>query len=118
LAAPDDPSQCPCCRQALPQSPELIVDESGILVRNGRFAALTRHEFALFETLQNAGHRILSREALLRSIYGLQIEEPEIKIIDVFVCKLRKKLKPLGVEIQAVWGSGYRLLPVAGGNPA
>lgn len=117
MAAPVDPSQCPCCRQGLPHSPELIVDEAGILVRNGRFASLTRHEFALFETLQNAGHRILSQEALLRSIYGLQMDEPEIKIIDVFVCKLRKKLKPLGVEIQTVWGSGYRLLPVAGGNP-
>lgn len=118
MSALAGPSTCPCCRQVLPQSPQLIVDEAGILVRNGRFASLTRHEFALFETLQNAGDRVLSQEALLRSIYGLQMDEPEIKIIDVFVCKLRKKLKPLGVEIQTVWGSGYRLLPLAGGNPA
>jgi two-component system cell cycle response regulator CtrA len=38
-------------------------------------------------------------------------EEPEIKIVDVFVCKIRKKLKPFGVAIDTVWALGYRLTP-------
>jgi two-component system cell cycle response regulator CtrA len=38
-------------------------------------------------------------------------EEPEIKIVDVFVCKIRKKLKPFGVAIDTVWARGYRLTP-------
>lgn len=111
-----EPMTCPCCRQALLHSAELIVDDSGILVRNGRFAALTRMEFALFNALNAAQPRIRSKEQLLNDLYGLQIEEPEIKIIDVLVCKVRKKLQPLGVEVQTVWASGYRLLPVSGGN--
>lgn len=38
-------------------------------------------------------------------------DEPEIKIVDVFVCKLRKKLKPYGIEIETLWGQGYRMTP-------
>ena len=36
--------------------------------------------------------------------------EQEIKIVDVFVCKARKKLKPYGIEITTLWGQGY-LMP-------
>ncbi|GAA2871795.1 DNA-binding response OmpR family regulator [Aminobacter niigataensis] len=50
---------------------------------------------------------------LLADVYWLENEDPEIKIIDVWICKLRKKLLPLGVKIETVWGRGYRLLPVA-----
>lgn len=106
---------CPTCRRLLEASSDLIIDEAGILVRNAVFAALTQQEFAMFEALRKAKHRVLSKEALLNDLYGLLPDEPEIKIIDVFICKLRKKLKPLGVEIQTVWGKGYRLLPLRGG---
>ena len=34
---------------------------------------------------------------------------PEPKIIDVFVCKLRRKLEPIGLTILTIWGQGYRL---------
>ncbi len=36
-------------------------------------------------------------------------EEPEQRIIDVYICKIRKKLKPFGVEVTSVWGRGYLL---------
>jgi two-component system cell cycle response regulator CtrA len=48
------------------------------------------------------------REALHRLLY-LQEPETELKIIDVFVCKVRKKLAPFGVVIQTIWGQGYTL---------
>jgi len=35
---------------------------------------------------------------------------PEIKIVDVFICKMRKKLTPFGIVIETVWGQGYRML--------
>jgi two-component system, cell cycle response regulator CtrA len=34
-------------------------------------------------------------------------DEPELKIVDVFVCKLRKKLAPYGLAITTLWGRGY-----------
>ena len=47
----------------------------------------------------------------LNHLYG-GMDEPEIKIIDVFVCKLRKKLSKIsgGIEfVETVWGRGYVL---------
>ena len=51
----------------------------------------------------------LSKEMFLSNLYG-GIDEPEMKIIDVFICKLRKKLAiASGGEdyIETVWGRGY-----------
>jgi two-component system cell cycle response regulator CtrA len=39
----------------------------------------------------------------------VQEEEPEMKIIDVYICKIRNKLKPFGIESETMWGRGYRL---------
>lgn len=105
---------CPCCRQVLPTSSEMLIDvDSGIIVRNGAFAAMTRQEFSIFEALQNAAPRLRSREQLLSDLYWREADDPEIKIIDVFICKLRKKLSPLDIKIETAWGRGYRLIPFA-----
>jgi two-component system cell cycle response regulator CtrA len=36
-------------------------------------------------------------------------KQPEIKIVDVYICKMRKKLEPFGIVIETVWGRGYNL---------
>ena len=54
---------------------------------------------------------VLTKEMFLNHLYS-SMDEPEIKIIDVFVCKLRKKLADAsgGVNyIETVWGRGYML---------
>jgi two-component system, cell cycle response regulator CtrA len=54
----------------------------------------------------------LNREMFLNHLYG-GIDEPEVKIIDVFMCKLRKKLASASGGknyIETVWGRGYALL--------
>jgi two-component system cell cycle response regulator CtrA len=56
--------------------------------------------------------RVLSKEALLRSMYDSRCaadEIPELKIVDVFICKIRRKLKPYGISIETSWGNGYYL---------
>ena len=53
----------------------------------------------------------LTKEMFLNHLYG-GMDEPELKIIDVFICKLRKKLTEATGEdnhIQTVWGRGYVL---------
>jgi len=89
----------------------LLVDvEGGLLVGNGEVAQLTRQEFGVFEALWTARPRTLSKEQLSAALYSLLPgDEPEIKIIEVFVCKIRKKVAPLGFEIETVWGRGYRI---------
>ena len=54
---------------------------------------LTGKEYAILELLTVLKGTIVTREMLLNHLYG-GTDEPELKIIDVFVCKLRKKARP------------------------
>src|SRR6201996_879263 len=72
---------------------------------------LTSKEYAILELLSLRKGTTLTKEMFLNHLYG-GIDEPELKIIDVFVCKLRKKLaQAAGGEnyIETVWGRGYVL---------
>src|SRR5580658_10594818 len=76
----------------------------------GRMVPLTGKEFAILEALVMRKGVVLSKEVLLDQLYGGR-DEPEMKIIDVFVCKLRKKLAEAGVHnmISTEWGRGYAI---------
>lgn len=69
----------------------------------------TYREIQLLTTLVTNCDRVLSREFIYSALYRFSDNMPEEKIIDVFINKLRKKLKPWGVTIETVWGVGYKL---------
>jgi two-component system, cell cycle response regulator CtrA len=72
---------------------------------------LTGKEFGVLELLALRKGTTLTKEMFLNHLYG-GIDEPELKIIDVFICKLRKKLSTAtGGDnfIATVWGRGYVL---------
>jgi two-component system cell cycle response regulator CtrA len=72
---------------------------------------LTRKEFAILELMMLRKGMSLSKSAFLDHLYG-GIDEPDAKIIDVFICKLRKKLARAGCDedlIQTMWGCGYMM---------
>ncbi|MFT8368472.1 response regulator transcription factor [Acetobacter papayae] len=71
---------------------------------------LTGKEFAVLELLVLRKGIAQTKETFLNHLYGGR-DEPDIKIIDVFVCKLRKKLERVGIRnlISTVWGKGYIL---------
>ncbi|MBE9607359.1 response regulator transcription factor [Acetobacteraceae bacterium H6797] len=77
---------------------------------NGKAVHLTGKEYAILELLTLRKGVVLTKEAFLNHLYG-GMDEPEVKIIDVFICKLRKKLTQSGAEdlIGTVWGRGYVL---------
>ena len=78
---------------------------------NGLPVHLTGKEYQMFELLSLRKGTTLTKEMFLNHLYG-GMDEPELKIIDVFICKLRKKLSnALGGEnyIETVWGRGYVL---------
>ena len=74
----------------------------------GRNVHLTGKEYAVLELLTLRKGIVLTKEAFLNHLYG-GMDEPEVKIIDVFICKLRKKLAQAGAcdLIGTVWGRGY-----------
>ena len=70
--------------------------------------SLTGSERAVFGVLLS--RPMATKEAIMAALYYSQgRDEAEIKIVDVFVCKIRKKLRPFGVGIKTVWGLGYEL---------
>ena len=77
---------------------------------------LTGKEYAILELLALRKGTTLTKEMFLNHLYG-GMDEPELKIIDVFICKLRKKLAAAtGGEsyIETVWGRGYVLRDMGG----
>ncbi len=78
---------------------------------DGRTVHLTGKEYQMLELLSLRKGTTLTKEMFLNHLYG-GMDEPELKIIDVFICKLRKKLATAtGGEnhIETVWGRGYVL---------
>jgi two-component system cell cycle response regulator CtrA len=72
---------------------------------------LTGKEYQMLELLSLRKGSTLTKEMFLNHLYG-GLDEPEIKIIDVFICKLRKKLANASNGknyIETVWGRGYVL---------
>jgi len=78
---------------------------------DGKPVHLTGKEYGILELLALRKGTTLAKETFLNHLYN-GMDEPEIKIIDVFICKLRKKLEDAsaGVNyIETVWGRGYVL---------
>lgn len=88
---------------------QLSLDSREVHV-DGQQVHLTGKEYSILELLVLRKGMILTKEAFLNHLYG-GMDEPEMKIIDVFICKLRKKLAQAGAGnlIGTVWGRGYTL---------
>ncbi len=77
---------------------------------SGQRVSLTGKEYQIFELLSLRKGSALTREMFLNHLYG-GLDEPALKIIDVFICKLRKKLAAAGDGQHCIetWGHGYVL---------
>jgi two-component system cell cycle response regulator CtrA len=77
---------------------------------DGQRVHLTGKEYQMLELLSLRKGTTLTKEMFLNHLYG-GMDEPELKIIDVFICKLRKKLQAAAGQhyIETVWGRGYVL---------
>ena len=98
--------------QSVVQTGDLIVKLDAKTAQiNGVHVHLTGKEYQMLELLSLRKGTTITNEMFLAQLYG-GMDEPEIKIIDVFICKLRKKLAGAsnGKDyIETVWGRGYVL---------
>ena len=96
-----------------------IINTGGVAVNldaktvevEGSTVHLTGKEYQMLELLSLRKGTTLTKEMFLNHLYG-GMDEPELKIIDVFICKLRKKLSEAtggSNFIETVWGRGYVL---------
>ena len=86
---------------------QINLDSRDALI-SGRPVHVTAKEYAILELLVLRKGMVLTKDMFLNHLYG-GIDEPEAKIIDVFICKLRRKLAEAGAPdvIGTVWGRGY-----------
>ncbi|MGH6828447.1 MAG: response regulator transcription factor CtrA [Rhizomicrobium sp.] len=87
---------------------------------DGQRVHLTGKEYQMLELLSLRKGTTLTKEMFLNHLYG-GMDEPELKIIDVFICKLRKKLAAAidgDNYIETVWGRGYVLRDPRESEPA
>jgi len=92
---------------------DLVVDaRRHIATRAGRELALTRREFELLEAFARQAGQVLSRDQLLRQVWGYNFDV-ETNVTDVFVGYLRRKLEAEGESriLHTVRGIGWRLSP-------
>jgi two-component system cell cycle response regulator CtrA len=98
--------------QSVIQTSDLLVHlDTKTVEVNGQSVYLTDKEYQMLELLSLRKGTTLSKEMFLNHLYG-GTNEPEQKIIDVFVCKLRKKLSNASGGrdyIETVWGRGHML---------
>lgn len=105
------PDHCPFCQEPLKKLDRIVVDfDAGVAILDDRAIILTPNQAIILDTLVNAAPRQVSRELLMSRLYKTDADEPEIKIIDVFVCKLRKGLVGTKYRIDTLWGKGYKLV--------
>ena len=86
---------------------------------DGKVLHLTGKEYSILELLCLRKGATLTKDMFLNHLYG-GMDEPELKIIDVFVCKLRKKLMDaLDGEcyIETIWGRGYTIKDIVEPDP-
>lgn len=69
---------------------------------------MPRRELSVFEAMILSGGRVVSKSRLLDSVYGLGADV-EDQVVEVHVSRLRKRLKPYGVEIRVQRGIGYQM---------
>ena len=101
--------------------PDAIIRTGGLAINldtrtvtlDGQPLHTTRKEYAILELLSLRKGSAQTKEMIMSHLYG-GMDEPEIKIIDVYICKLRRKLSAVGDEnlIETVWGRGYLMREV------
>ena len=100
-------------------NPQALIKVGGITIDlntktvevNGARVPFTGKEYEVLELLARRKGATLSKEMLMNQLYG-GIDEPEPKILDVYICKIRKKLADADHGrnyIETVWGRGYTL---------
>lgn len=102
-------------RRAVPQRQMQTIgqiqfdDTARQLFADGEPVDMPRRELAVFECLLAADGRLVSKTALLDYAYGVGADVEE-KVVEVYVSRIRGRLKPYGVTIKSQRGLGYQLL--------
>lgn len=96
---------------------QMVVESTSVLV-SGRSVHLTARERMILDLLLARRNQVVTKEAILNYLYVAH-DKPELKIVDVFVAQIRRKLADAGASniIGTVWGCGYVIRDEASNQP-
>ena len=99
---------------------EVLADQMEVLLRTAlepsvidelEGAPMTKKMFQMLSRLRQARGKVVTKAQLHDAMYFERAEDaPEVKIVDVQICKMRKRLKDSRFQIETVWGHGYKLV--------
>ncbi len=76
---------------------------------------LSQRELAIFQQIALAAPRVVSKSVIYDAVYGMAEEQPFDKVIDVYICRIRKKIEEMSPagdpHIRTIRGRGYKLDP-------
>lgn len=103
---------CPLCGQLYSGHAGVFLDEeSNDVIIDEEKIYLAIREFDFFAALVKSAPRVATNEYVMDYVYGRATDnEPDKKIIDVYICKLRKKIKHTRFRILTEFGTGHRLV--------
>ncbi len=82
-------------------------------VVSGARIKLSKREHSIFQHLALNSNKVISKNAIYDAVYGMSADQPFDKVIDVYICKLRKKISAAAASgshyIETVHGRGYKL---------
>ena len=100
---------CPLCSAPLPDDGLFISEPHGLVVRRNGKAELSPTEMKIFLLLNARKPHVVVTAAIMERLYGEREQKPLEECVDVFICKLRRKLKPLGLDISHHRPRGFSL---------
>lgn len=109
---------CPCCLQ-LVEDAAFLADPVNQMITNGeKTVRLTRQQFKVAKFLIDRFPLMATKESLYDNVFlDAHGDGPDMKIVDVIICKIRPRLADVGLVIETAWGQGYKIVkadPTAG----
>lgn len=102
---------CPLCSGKYGGHQGVYIDDDfNEVIIDGDVVKLTRRQTQTLAGVIKVYPRAARKEFLMDYVYGNEpeIDAPDDRIIDVYICRIRKILKPFGYGIEGVWGIGYK----------
>jgi DNA-binding winged helix-turn-helix (wHTH) protein len=102
---------CPCCLQFV-DDVNILVDSIGCQITNGdKTVKLSRQQFNMAKYLIDCFPRMAEKGDIYSSVFlDEHGEGPDMKIIDVMICKIRPALADVGLVVETIWGKGYKIV--------
>jgi len=102
--------KCPCCGHPMPASLIQVYLDGNVVAYNGKTVQVTGQCAVLAKSLADRMPAVVSRPALMQHLWGCHEPENSDGHLQVLMCALRKKLRPIGLDVQVAHKRGYRLV--------